>query len=141
MLSKSLFTSNIQTWSTPQEFFDKLNEEFSFTLDPCATIASAKCKKFYTEDDDGLQQNWEGERIFCNPPYHRSLQMKWISKCYEESKKKNTLVVMLLPARTDTKVFHEILLPNSDIRFIKGRLYFGDGKGRAPFPSMLCIFR
>ena len=139
MLNKGLFTSNTPEWATPQEFFDKLNKEFQFTLDPCATKDNAKCDKFYTKEDDGLNKSWDNERVFMNPPYGREIKY-WIKKASEI---KNGLCVCLLPARTDTKYFHEYIYQkeNVDIRFIKGRLKFGDGKNSAPFPSMIVIFR
>lgn len=140
MLNKGLFTSNSDLWETPQEFFDKLNKEFNFTLDPCATVETAKCKKFYTRGDNGLIQDWGGNVVFVNPPYGRVLR-DWVEKCSNESKKKNIIVVMLIPARPDTRYFHKYIYHKAEIRFIKGRLKFNDGKGSAPFPSMLVIFR
>ena len=80
-----------------------------------------------------------GERVFCNPPYGRELP-KWVKKCFEESKRAE-IIVMLIPARTDTRWFHDYIYGKAEIRFIKGRLKFGDGKSRAPFPSMLVIYR
>ena len=85
-LNKGMFSSTTDQWATPQAFFDTLNEEFHFTLDPCATAANAKCSKYYTEADDGLQQNWQGEVVFCNPPYGRAIA-RWVRKCYDESQK------------------------------------------------------
>ena len=133
------FSSKTNEWSTPQDFFDKLNNEFGFTLDPCATKESAKCSKFFTYADDGLSQDWSGETVFCNPPYGRVLK-DWVKKCSEE----NTIVtVMLIPARTDTRYFHQYIygVKNVKIRFLKGRLKFGDSKNSAPFPSMVVIFK
>lgn len=78
--------------------------------------------------------------MFCNPPYGKEIS-KWVEKCYREGTKDNTLVVMLIPARTDTKYFHDYILHRAEIRFVSGRLKFGDGKHGAPFPSMLVIFR
>lgn len=139
-MDKVLFSSKTDLWSTPQDFFDKLNEEFNFTLDPCATDSNHKCGKYFTIDDDGLKQNWEGNIVFCNPPYGRKIY-KWVEKCYNESKKQRTTVVMLIPARTDTKYFHEFIYHKAkDIRFIKGRLKFGSSKNSAPFPSMIVVF-
>lgn len=134
------FSSKIHTWETPKDFFDLLDLEFGFTLDPCCEIETAKCPKFYTKDDDGLSKSWDGEIVFCNPPYGRE-QIKWIKKAHEESRK--CIVVLLIPSRTDTKVFHEILLHNHEIRFVKGRLKFSykcDGDS-APFPSLVCVMR
>ena len=134
-----MFSSKTDQWSTPQEFFDKLNEEFQFTLDPCADAQNHKCEKFYAKEQDGLVQSWSGERVFCNPPYGRELP-KWVKKCYDESKK-GALVVMLIPARTDTSYFHDYIYGKAEIRFIRGRLKFGDSKQSAPFPSMVVVFK
>lgn len=137
---KMMFSSATDMWATPQSFFDELNNEFHFTLDPCATKANAKCNKFYTIDEDGLQQDWKGEVVFCNPPYGKMIS-SWVRKCSQESKKPNTTVVALLPARTDTRYFHDYIYGKAkEIRFIKGRLKFGDSKNSAPFPSMVVIF-
>ena len=98
-------SSKSNEWETPKEFFEELDREFHFTLDPCCTKETAKCQTFFTKEDDGLSQSWEGHTVFCNPPYGRELS-KWIKKAYEEAHKPNTKVVMLIPARTDTKAFH-----------------------------------
>lgn len=135
-----MFSSATDEWATPQSFFDELNNEFHFTLDPCATKANAKCNKFYTIDEDGLQQDWKGEVVFCNPPYGKVIA-DWVKKCSEEAKKPNTTVVALIPARTDTRYFHEYIYHKvREIRFIKGRLKFGGCKNSAPFPSMVVVF-
>lgn len=140
MINRALFSSNSNEWATPQSLFDELDREFNFTLDPCSTHENAKCKKHYTIKEDGLKQSWGGESVFCNPPYGRTLH-KWVEKAWKESTKPNTIVVMLIPSRTDTQYFHDYILHRSEIRFIKNRLYFNDGNGRAPFPSMIVIFR
>lgn len=135
-----LFSSATDLWATPQDFYNKLNDEFCFTLDPCATNNNAKCTIFFTKEQDGLSQSWEGHNVFCNPPYGRELY-KWVKKAYEESRKPNTLVVMLIPARTDTRYFHEFIYHKAkEIRFIKGRLKFGNATNSAPFPSMVVVF-
>lgn len=140
MNTELMFSSKSDMWSTPQDFFDKLNDEFQFNLDPCATPENAKCKKFYTEKDNGLMKDWGGYRVFCNPPYGRILK-KWVEKAYNEAQKPDTLVVMLIPARTDTSYFHNYIYNNAkEIRFIRGRLKFGDSTNSAPFPSMVVIF-
>ena len=145
MNTKLMFSSKEEKWQTPQDFFDKLNEEFDFTLDPCCQIDSAKCNKFYTPKEDGLIQDWQGETVFVNPPYGRDLKF-WVEKCSNESKKENTIVVMLIPARTDTRYFHEYIYHKSEIRFIKGRLKFINPKTKlqadaAPFPSMIVVMK
>lgn len=136
-----MFSSKTDEWETPQNIFDELDAEFHFTLDPCCTHENAKCAKHYTIEENGLLQNWQGETVFCNPPYSRSgKQDLWIKKCFEESQKPDTKVVALLPARTDTKRFHRYILGKSQIRFIEGRLKFSGCNNSAPFPSMIVIF-
>jgi len=133
------FSSADNTWETPQDFFQKLDEEFNFTLDPCATAETAKCEKYYTEADNGLQQDWQGESVFMNPPYGREIK-HWLKKAYEESRKYHTQVVCLIPSRTDTKYWHEYVMKANEIRFVKGRLKFGNATNSAPFPSAVVIF-
>ncbi len=135
-----MFSSKTDLWETPQSFYDELDKEFQFTLDPCATPENAKCEMFFTKEMNGLTQNWGGNRVFCNPPYGKEIG-KWVKKAYEESKKSNTTVVMLIPARTDTAYFHDYIYHKAkEIRFVKGRLKFGQSKNAAPFPSMVVVF-
>lgn len=135
-----MFSCETDLWATPQDLYDKLNSEFNFTLDPCATPQNAKCVKFYTKEQDGLRQDWGGDAVFCNPPYGRDIYA-WVRKCFMEAQKINTTVVMLIPARTDTRYFHEFIYHKArEIRFIKGRLKFGNQKNNAPFPSMVVVF-
>lgn len=141
MLSPALFSSEEEAWATPQDLFNSLNYVFNFTLDPCSGDTNYKCEKHYTKEENGLTKDWGGEKVFCNPPYGRKSTGEWIKKCFEESKKPGTIVVVLIPARTDTRWFHEyIYRTNAEIYFIKGRLRFGDSDNAAPFPSMLVIF-
>lgn len=140
MINTALYSSKNEVWETPQYFFDKLDEEFHFNLDPCALPENAKCEKYFTPEDNGLEQDWGGYIVFCNPPYGRNI-IQWCKKCYEESRKPNTTVVMLVHARTDTRWFHEWVYGKSEIRFVRGRLKFGDSKNSAPFPSMVVIYR
>ena len=134
-----LFSSKNDVWSTPQAFFDTLNEEFRFTLDACSLPQNAKCKLFFTPQDDGLIQDWGGHTVFVNPPFGRKIAA-WVEKCYRESQKENTKVVMLIPARTDTAYFHKYIYGIAEIRFVKGRLKFGNAQHGAPFPSMVVVF-
>jgi len=137
-MNKGLFSSNTNEWATPAAFFAELDAEFHFDLDPCATPGNAKCADFYTIEDDGLTQNWGGRRVFCNPPYGREIG-RWVRKCYEESSRAE-LVVLLIPARTDTAYFHDYIYHKArEVRFIRGRLHFNEA-GPAPFPSMVVIF-
>lgn len=135
-----MFSSKTDEWYTPIDFFEQLNNEFHFNLDPCATDKNHKCMKYFTKRDNGLLQNWGGYRVFCNPPYGRVIG-EWVKKAYEEAQKPETLIVMLLPARTDTRWFHEFIYKKAEIRFIRGRLKFGGCKNAAPFPSMIVIFK
>ena len=145
-----MFSSKSNEWETPQALFDELDREFKFTLDPAATVENAKCRQFYTLKENGLIQDWQGETVFCNPPYGKIISA-WIKKCYDEAQKPGTTVVMLLPARTDTQAFHKYILGKAEIRSIKGRLKFinrlfpsyrDDGGYKvsgAPFPSMIVV--
>ena len=137
-MNKVHFSSATEEWATPQEFYNALDAEFHFTLDPCSTDENAKCAKHYTKEQDGLAQDWTGETVFCNPPYGREMP-KWIRKCYEHYTG-GDIAVMLIPARTDTKAFHEYINGKAEIRFIKGRLKFGGSQNSAPFPSMVVVF-
>lgn len=137
---KTMFSSATGNWATPQEFFDKLNWRFGkFTLDPCATPYNTKCANFYTEVEDGLTKDWEGENVFVNPPYGRGID-QWIAKAHREGQKTHTRVVMLIPARTDTRYWHDYVMKAAEIHLVKGRLKFGDSKNSAPFPSAVVVF-
>jgi site-specific DNA-methyltransferase (adenine-specific) len=134
-----MFSSKNMNWETPQNLFDKLDSEFHFTLDVCATKETAKCKKYYTPEIDGLKQDWQGIG-WCNPPYGRGI-INWIKKAYNESVKNNSTIICLIPARTDTKYQHEIIFKYAKaICFIKGRLKFGNSTNSAPFPSEIIVF-
>lgn len=135
-----MFSSKSNEWETPQEFFNELDKEFNFDLDPCADDGNHKCDKYYTKYDNGLLKDWGGHNAFVNPPYGREIG-KWVEKSYIESQKENTLVVMLIPARTDTRWFHNYIYNKAEIRFIKGRLKFGGSNNSAPFPLMVVVFK
>ena len=134
-----MFSSKSDEWATPQHIFDELNNEFGFDLDVCANESNHKCNDYYSIEDDGLSKDWSGRRVFCNPPYSNIAE--WVKKAFYETKNNNTLVVLLIPSRTDTKYFQNYIYNRSEIRFIKGRLKFGNSKNSAPFPSMIVIFR
>lgn len=136
-LNSGLFSSTTDLWETPQDIFDKLNFEFGFTVDVCAIPENAKCLNYYTPEQDGLSQEWKGV-CWLNPPYGREIG-KWLKKAYESSLKE-TIVVCLIPSRTDTKYWHDYVM-KGEIRFIRGRLKFGGHKNSAPFPSAIVIFR
>jgi site-specific DNA-methyltransferase (adenine-specific) len=138
MIHESLYSSRSEEWPTPQDFYDQLHDEFDFTLDPCATADNAKTPSYFTKQDDGLSRSWGKHRVFCNPPYGKTMR-EWARKCYEASQA-GALVVLLAHARTDTRWFHDWVYGKADeIRFVRGRLKFGDGKQSAPFPSLVAI--
>lgn len=124
-------------WSTPQRFFDELNSEFKFTVDVCADRSNAKCLRYWTAEDDGLAVDWSFETAWMNPPY--SDCASWMRKAYESSKQGAT-VVCLVPVRSDTAWWHDYAM-KGEIRFLRGRLRFGDAKANAPFPSAVVVFR
>ena len=150
MNTELMFSKKSDMWATPQNFFDKVNQEFNFTLDVCAVEENAKCLSFFSPEDDGLSKEWSGV-CWCNPPY--SDTASWTRKCVTEAYRGVT-TALLIPARTDTKYFQNDILRYSilnkdreeyaietELRFLPGRLKFGDGKNSAPFPSVLVIFR
>ena len=133
-------SSNDMTWATPQEWFDYLNLEFGFTLDPCCWPETAKCKRYYTPDTDGLAQSWQDERVFMNPPYGKDLG-KWMKKAYEEARDNGALVVAFVPARVDTNWWHNYAAKATEVRFPKGRVKFAGATASAPFPVAVIVFR
>ena len=140
MNKEVMFSSATDNWATPQDFFDELNEEFHFDLDVCADEINHKCDKYYTKEQDGLTMPWKGI-VWCNPPYGREIG-KWVRKALFASVGGATVVV-LIPARTDTKWFHDYIYKrdNVEIRFVKGRLKVGNSKNSAQFPSMVVVFK
>ncbi len=139
MVSKVLFSQGKTEWETPQWLFNQLNHEFGFTLDVCASNDNYKCDKYFSPEDDGLQQDWSKDICWMNPPYGREI-IHWVRKAKEESLKGAT-VVCLLPVRTCTKWFHEHVYGMAEIRFLKGRLKFVGADSSAPFPSMIVVYR
>ena len=158
------YSSESNEWQTPIDFYDKLNDEFKFTLDPCASIHNYKCEKYFTIKENGLKQDWSKDIVFMNPPYGKEIKY-WVEKAYFESLK-GAVVVCLIPARTDTSYWHDYIFPFAfDIRFIRGRIKFGkteqvnyyeqlnifgikekktfsfDTDSPAPFPSAIVIFK
>ena len=123
-----MMSSDKDYWETPQALFDQLDELFHFTLDPCSTHENAKCAKHYTKEEDGLSKSWEGETVFCNPPYG-SDGKRWIAKCAKEAE--HATIVALIPARTDVIAFHEHIYrkPGVMVKFLRGRLRFELGGG------------
>ena len=134
-----MFSSKSNEWETPQQLFDTLNAEFSFTIDVAATSDNAKCQRYYTKADDALSKDWRGETVFMNPPYGREIG-SWVRKAWTEMQKHNITVVMLIPARTDTSYFQDYCL-KGEVRYLRGRLKFSNAKHGAPFPSGVVVFR
>jgi len=143
MISKfsPLWKSQSIDWATPKGLFRELDREFGFTLDVCTDPFNALCINYCSLGfRDGLEASWKGNVCWMNPPYGRGVN-KWIEKASKESRDPTTSVIALLPARTDTKYFHEWIIPFADeIRFIKGRLKFGRSKNSAPFPSIVIVW-
>lgn len=137
MNNELMFSSKTDLWSTPQEFFERYNQRYNFTLDVCASPENAKCERYFTKEDDGLQQKWTGS-CWMNPPYGKEIK-KWVRKAYESAIHNDAVVVCLLPSRTDTAWWHDYCM-KGEIEFIRGRLKFGNAKNAAPFPSAVVIF-
>lgn len=143
-MNKALLSSEKMDWRTPPDFFYDLDCEFNFGLDAAASPDNAKCIQYFTPEDDGLSRRWNGYgAVFCNPPYGREIG-EWVKKAYDESLRCKDPIVLLIPARTDTSYFHDYIYGKAQIRFVRGRLKFGDGRGvpagAAPFPSMVVIY-
>ena len=135
-VNKGMLTSTTADWATPQDFFDAQNLIHNFTLDVCANNTNAKCPIYFDKQADGLKQTWVGT-CWMNPPYGREIG-KWMQKAYQ-SAGNGTIVVCLVPARTDTKWWHDYAI-KGQVTFIKGRLKFGGAKNSAPFPSAVIVF-
>lgn len=140
--------SRADDWETPRALFDELNAEFSFTTDVCASSENALCTRYFTSAENGLAQEWSGV-CWMNPPYGREIA-RWMEKAHHASLLGAT-VVCLVPARTDTRWWHDYAEKASERRFLRGRLRFarnsvliGDrskGGATAPFPSAIVVFR
>lgn len=131
------FSSKTDQWETPQGVFDELQAEFELEVDVCALPENTKLAVFFDPEKDGLSQNWSGKRCWMNPPYGREIG-KWVEKAATGGAE---IVVALLPARTDTRWWHDYIQDKTEVRFIRGRLKFGGSKNSAPFPSAIVIFR
>jgi phage N-6-adenine-methyltransferase len=133
-----MFSSKTDMWATPQAFFDKLHAVFRFETDVCALPDNAKCETYYTPDKDGLAQDWKGT-CWMNPPYGREISA-WVQKAYRSAKENGATVVCLLPARVDTRWWHDYCA-NGEVFFVRGRLKFGGSENSAPFPNAVVVFR
>ena len=132
--------ANKKDYGTPQVLFDNLNKRYGFTLDAAASDENAKLPKYFTSEDNGLEKSWEGERVFCNPPYGIKENRQWIAKGYSESQKDALPKVFLIAARTDSQFFADYCSMASNIYFIKGRLTFEGANDAAGFPSAIIVF-
>lgn len=132
------YMSRTDEWATPQWLFNALSKEFRFTLDPCASEKNAKCRRYFTKEDDGLAQDWGTEVVWMNPPYGRVIG-RWMKKAWETSLA-GGMVVCLVPARTDSRWWHDYAM-RGEVRLLVGRIKFGNAKTRAPFPSAIVVFR
>lgn len=133
-----MMSSATDQWATPQDFFDKWDAVYGFETDVCALPGNAKCANYFSPEQDGLAQEWKGV-CWMNPPYGRQIKA-WVRKAYEAAKSGGASVVCLLPSRTDTSWWHDYCA-KGEIHFVRGRLYFGAGTGRAPFPSAVVVFK
>lgn len=133
-------TSDRTDWETPRDLFDRLNDFWQFDLDVAASDANHLCPIYFTRETDGLSHSWRGHRVWCNPPYGKQIA-DWVRKAYEETRDGRTLVIMLVPARTDTRWYHDYIQGKAaEVKFIRGRLKYtlgGVAQNSAPFPSML----
>lgn len=142
-LNEALLSSKSHDWRTPPELFEAINSTYQFTLDAAADTENALCPLYFTEEDDALAQSWNGHRVWCNPPYGRELA-KFVKKAFSEWVDNATTTVLLIPARPDTKVWQDIILPHASVSFLAGRLKFlrpdGTSTDPAPFPSAVVVF-
>lgn len=136
-LTPGLFSSNTDKWATPQDLYDRLNAEFHFTLDVCADYTNRKVDRFFDVKVDGLKQDWTHDVAWMNPPYGTEIP-KWVRKAVE-SAAGGGIVVGLLPARTDTRWWADVMKA-TELRFINGRVKFGGSKSGAPFPSVIAVW-
>jgi phage N-6-adenine-methyltransferase len=137
-IAPALVSSNSVEYPTPPELFAALDAEFGFTLDPRATLENAKCSTYFTAEDDGLAQPWAPHVVFCNPPYGAQSTGRWVRKAFEEARRGAT-VVLLIPARVDTRWWHDCC-SKGEIRFLRGRVQFVNG-GASPFACVIVVFR
>lgn len=136
-MNPSLMSSKRHDWQTPPEVFEPLDAEFGFTVDAAASAENAMLARYWDVTSDGLAQPWEGERVWCNPPYGRE-QRRWIEKAH---RREAEVAVLLLPARPDTAAWQDWILPSAEVRFLRGRIRFVGAKDSAPFPSAIVIWR
>jgi len=137
VMTKGMLSSNTDEWGTPQYLYDVLDAEFDFEVDVCANEKNHKCPIYFSKEVDGLKQDWSNKRCFMNPPYGKEIG-KWTAKAVE-SAKHGAIIVGLLPNRSDTKWYADVMKA-SEIRIIQGRLRFNDGAVGAPFPSVIAIW-
>ena len=140
-LIKQMTSSGTDEWRTPLWLFRWLDNTLHFTLDAAATPENALCKKYFTKEQDALTQSWAGEKVFCNPPYSRPNLYSFALKALNEAYASCPYVALLIPVRTATKAWHEVIFPYATwILFISRRLHFSNAEKNAPFGSAVVIF-
>jgi len=138
-MNRVVLSSERHDWATPRPFFAELHREFRFTLDACAHAGNACLPRYFSPEDDALTQSWAGERVYMNPPFGQELP-RFVLKAWREAQDAAEIVVCLLPARTDTRWWHGQVMKAAEVRFIKGRLTFGEAETPAPFPCAVVVF-
>lgn len=142
MVAPALTSSAKHDWATPRPLFAALHREFQFTIDACAHAGNACLPRYWSEQDNALNQSWAGERAFMNPPFGYEIP-RFVHKAWLEARSGADIVVCLLPSRTDTRWWHDYVMTATEVRFIKGRLQFGGGTKtghNAPFPCAIVVF-
>ena len=125
------FSAGRDDWETPMELFRRLDRFWHFDLDAAASDSNHLCADYYTKETDGLAHSWKGRRVWCNPPYGRQIA-DWCRKAYEDTRDGTTVVIMLIPARTDTGWYHDYIEGKAaEVKFLRGRLKFALGGGRS----------
>lgn len=138
--SKDRFESIRSDWTTPEDLFRAIDAEFHFTLDAAASAENTKTVRFFNKTTDAMRQTWAPHRVWLNPPYGEGYPLKkWVEKAHSEAKN-GAMVVMLIPARTNTNWFHDYCLADGEVRFIRGRPKFGGAVHGLPQPLCLVIF-
>lgn len=143
MVDQALFSSQRHDWRTPPRLFNALHQQFQFTVDAAASADNALLPTFWDAETDALHQDWSGHRVWCNPPYGRK-QADFVRKAFEEWQTHAVTTALLIPARPDTRIWQQLILPNATVTFLPGRVRFlnqaGEETEAAPFPSAVCIF-
>lgn len=144
MRAGEVVLTTITEWATPKAFFDKIAEDFEFTLDVCALPQTTKVARYFTPEDDGLSQSWANQVVWMNPPYGRGQNVyAWVQKAYLSARDEGAICVCLLPVSSDTRWFHDFVKNADEIIFVKDRIWFelNGIASRANHASMVVVFR